>query len=316
MTSRILFEIAGFLIGLLFGSFLNVCISRLPGHNSIIYPRSHCPNCGTPIRWYDNIPILSWLLLRGRCRDCEQAIPWRYPLVELAVGVWFAVQAARLHTVVNFYFWTPNRVGTTFDATSSIVINLAIAVLGFLLIGLVVMDWQTHLLPDAFTLTGIAIGLLLVCVQAVFLGPGQEQVLLPQNSIRLSSAGAGGPDKGNVFLTGPEALIGGRILAVASVAVLLLVVRWLYMALRHREGMGLGDVKLIAMIAAFLGFWPAILSLFVAVLAASAYGVFLMLFGKANLASKLAFGSFLAAGGLFVAQFGDRIIEAYSVLMR
>ncbi|HEX7159530.1 MAG TPA: prepilin peptidase [Edaphobacter sp.] len=316
MTSRIFFEIAGFLIGLLFGSFLNVCISRLPGHQSIVHPRSHCPNCGASIRWFDNIPVLSWLLLRGRCRSCKHPIPWRYPLVELAVGVWFAVQAARLHTVLNFYFWTPNRVGTTFDATSSIIINLAIAILGFLLIGLVVMDWQTHLLPNAFTLTGIAIGLLLVCVQAVFLGPSQGQVLLPHNTIQLTSAGAGGPDKGNVFLTGPEALVGGRILAVCSVALLLLLVRWLYMALRHREGMGLGDVKLIAMIAAFLGFWPAILSLFVGVLAASIYGVFLMLIGKANLSSKLAFGSFLAGGGLFAAQFGDRIIEAYSVLMR
>jgi leader peptidase (prepilin peptidase) / N-methyltransferase len=316
VTSHIFFVIAGFLIGLLFGSFLNVCISRLPGHKSIVYPRSHCPNCGTSIRWFDNIPVLSWLLLRGRCRDCKRTIAWRYPLVEIAVAVWFAVQAARLHTVLNFYFWAPNKVGTTFDATSSIIINLAIAILGFLLIGLLVMDWQTHLLPNAFTLTGIVIGLLLVCVQAIFLAPGQSQVLLPQSSIRLTSAGAGGPDKGNVFLTGPEALIGGRILAVCSVALLLLVVRWIYKALRHRDGMGLGDVKLIAMIAAFLGFWPAILALFVGVLAASVYGVFLMLFGKANLASKLAFGSFLAAGGLFAAQFGDKIIEAYSVLMR
>jgi leader peptidase (prepilin peptidase) / N-methyltransferase len=311
-----LFEISGFLIGLLFGSFLNVCISRLPGHKSIVFPRSHCPDCGVPILWFDNIPVLSWILLRGRCRDCKRAIPWRYPLVELATGIWFALQAARLWTVLNFYFWTPNRGVTAFDASSSIIANVAITILGFLLIGLVVMDWQTHLLPNAFTLTGIGVGLLLVCVEAVFLGPGQEQVLLPQGSIRITSAGAGGPDKGNVFLTGPEALIGGRILAICGAALLLLVIRWLYKAVRHREGMGLGDVKLIGMIAAFLGFWPAILALFVGVLAASIYGVLLILLGKANLASKLAFGSFLAAGGLFAAQFGDRIIEAYSALMR
>jgi len=254
-------------------------------------------------------------MLRGRCRNCGKPISWRYPLVELAVGVWFAMQAARLYTLLNFYFWTPSGVGSTFDATSSIIINLAVAILGFLLIGLVVMDWQTHLLPDAFTLTGIALGLFLVGLQAVFLGPAQGQVLLPQHSIHLTSAGAA-TDTGNVFLTGPEALIGGRILAVCSAALLLLIVRWLYMALRHREGMGLGDVKLIAMIAAFLGFWPAILSLFVGVLAASVYGVILLLLGKAKTSSKLAFGSFLAAGGLFAAQFGDRIIEAYSVLMR
>lgn len=316
MTFRILFETGGFLIGLVLGSFLNVCISRLPEHRSIVHPRSHCPECGAPIRWYDNVPLLSWLLLRGRCRNCQRAISRRYPLVELAVAVWFALQASRFYALLNFYFWKPENPGDSSDAVSAIVIAVAVAVLGFLLIGLIVMDWQTHLLPNAFTLPGIAIGLFLVCVQAIFLSPGQGQVLLPTNSIRLTSAGAGGPDKGNVFLTGPEALIGGRVLAVCAAALLLLVVRWLYMALRHREGMGLGDVKLLAMIAAFLGFWPAVLSLFVAVLAASIYGVLLIVLGKANLTSKLAFGSFLAAGGLFAAQFGDKIIERYSVLMR
>jgi leader peptidase (prepilin peptidase) / N-methyltransferase len=315
VTVRILFEIAGFLLGLIFGSFVNVCISRLPAHESIVHPRSRCPECGTPIRWYDNIPIASWLLLKGRCRDCGHTISWRYPLVELTVGVWFAVQAARLYTLLNFYFWTTNGAGSTSDAISGVILNLAIAILGFLLIGLIVMDWQTHLLPDAFTLTGIAIGLFLLCIQAFFLSPAQGQVLLPQHSIRLSSPG-GVTDSGNVFLTGPEALIGGRVLAVCAVALFLLAVRWLYMVLRHREGMGLGDVKLLAMIAAFLGFWPAILSLFVGVLAASVYGVLLLILGKANAASKLAFGSFLAAGGLFAAQFGDRFIQAYGVLMR
>ena len=78
------------------------------------------------IRWYDNIPVLSWLLLRGRCRNCGNAISWRYPVIEFAVGIWFAVQAARLHTLLNFYFWSPNRVGTTSDATSGIILNLAV----------------------------------------------------------------------------------------------------------------------------------------------------------------------------------------------
>jgi leader peptidase (prepilin peptidase)/N-methyltransferase len=315
VASPVLFEIAGFLIGLLFGSFLNVCISRLPEHKSIVHPRSRCPKCGTPIRWHDNIPVLSWLMLRGRCRDCGRTIPWRYPLVEFAVGIWFAAQALRLHTLLYFYFWQPDHFGATSDAITGIIVNLAITILGFLLIGLVVMDWQTHLLPDAITLTGIAIGVFLICVQAIFVGPSQGEVLLTQQSIRLSSPG-GVSDKGNVFLTGPEALIGSRVLAVCGAALLLLVVRWLYMTIRHREGMGLGDVKLLAMIAAFLGFWPAMLSLFVGVLAASIYGAILLATGKATAASKLAFGSFLAAGGLFTAQFGDRIIQAYGVLMR
>lgn len=314
MSVRVLYEAIGFLLGLLFGSFLNVCISRLPRHESIIRPASHCPKCKAPIRWHDNIPILSWLLLRGRCRDCGQPIPLRYPLVELATGIWFAIQAARLYTLLHFYFG-PNASEPASYAAFGIIANGAILIAGFLLIGLIVMDWQTGLLPDTFTLTGIAAGLFLVCIQAIFLGPADGQVLLTRNSIKLTSVG-GVTDSGNVFLTGPEALVGGRMLAICGVALLTLFIRWIYKTLRHREGMGLGDVKLLAMIAAFLGFWPALLSLFFGVLGASVYGVYLLARGQAGASSKLAFGSFLAVGGLIVAQVGDRIIEAYAQLLR
>lgn len=314
MSARVLYEVIGFLLGLLFGSFLNVCISRLPGHESIVRPASHCPHCKAPIRWHDNIPVVSWLLLRGHCRDCGQPISWRYPLVELATGLWFAIQAARLHTLLHFYFG-PNASEPSSYAAFAIIANVAVLIVGFLLIGLVVMDWQTGLLPDTFTLTGTAIGFFLICVQAIFLGPTDGQVLLTRNSIKLTSVG-NVTDSGNVFLTGPEALVGGRMLAICGVALLLLIIRWIYKALRHREGLGLGDVKLLAMIAAFLGFWPAILSLFFGVLGASIYGIYLLVRGRAGATSKLAFGSFLAAGGLIVAQVGDRIIDAYSQLLR
>jgi leader peptidase (prepilin peptidase)/N-methyltransferase len=317
VTSRICFEIFGFVLGLFFGSFLNVCISRLPEHESVVHPRSRCPKCGAPVRWYDNIPILSWLILGRRCRDCHQPISLRYPLVELAVAIWFTIQAARLHTLLSFYFWKPTGVGTTSDAVAGIIANLAVAILGFILIGLLVMDWKTGLLPNTFTITGIVVALFLICVEAFFIPATQGQVLLPTNSIHLSSAGsAAGTDTGNVFLTGPEALVGGRVLAVCCAAIFLLFVRWLYQVLRHREGMGLGDVKMLAMIAAFLGFWPALLSLFVGVLLASVYGVVLVARGKAGATTKLAFGSFLAIGGLFAAQFGDRIVQAYGILLR
>ncbi|MDP9051693.1 MAG: prepilin peptidase, partial [Acidobacteriota bacterium] len=83
-------ELIGFGLGLLFGSFLNVCISRLPGHESVVRPRSRCLSCGHAVRWYDNVPVLSWVVLRGNCRDCKAGISWRYPAVELAVGLWFA----------------------------------------------------------------------------------------------------------------------------------------------------------------------------------------------------------------------------------
>ena len=314
MTPRILYEAFGFLVGLLLGSFLNVCISRLPCHESVVHPGSRCPQCGAPIRWYDNIPVLSWLLLRSHCRDCHRPIPWRYPLVELACGFWFAIQAARLFTLLHFYFYEPTHSAPSSYAPLAIIANVAITILGYLLIGLIVMDWETGLLPNAFTLTGVALGLFLICVQAIFLGPTEDQVVLTR-PIHITSAGAT-TNPGNVFLTGPEALIGGRLFAVVGVALLMLAIRWIYRALRHREGMGLGDVKLLAMIAAFLGFWSAILSLFLGVIAASVYGVSLLVRGRAGTASKLPFGSFLAAAGLFAAQFGDRIIDAYSQLLR
>ena len=191
----------------------------------------------------------------------------------------------------------------------------ALAILGFLLIGLMVMDWRTMILPDAFTLGGIAIALFLVCTQAIFLGPNEDQVLLTKHSLHLTSPG-GVTDHGNVFLTGPESLIFGRIAAVCGAAFLLLAIRWLYKAIRHREGMGLGDVKLLAMIAAFLGFLPAILALFIGTLAAGVYGAFLLARGKAGATSKLAFGSFLCVGGLVSALYGNRLIDMYIALLR
>ncbi|MCU1225372.1 MAG: Prepilin peptidase [Edaphobacter sp.] len=318
MTTLHVYEAVGFILGLAFGSFLNVCISRIPKGESVIHPRSRCPRCEAAIRWYDNIPLLSWLLLRGRCRDCHAGISWRYPAVEFTTGLWL------LHTAK--LFWDATHLDATMSAAaipspsaSQIAIYLlavlGLAILGFLLIGLIVMDWQTFTLPDAFTLTGIAIALFLVCTQAIFLGPTEDQVLLTRHSLHLTSPG-GVTDHGNVFLTGPESLIFGRIAAICGTALILLIIRWLYKALRHREGMGLGDVKLLAMIAAFLGFWPAILALFIGVLIAGLYGIVLLAQRRAGAASKLAFGSFLSIGGLISALFGNTIIDRYIALIR
>jgi leader peptidase (prepilin peptidase) / N-methyltransferase len=309
----VFYEVVGFILGLLFGSFLNVCISRLPQRESIVHPRSRCPQCGTPIRWYDNIPLLSWLLLRGRCRDCKQAILWRYPAVELATGLWFAVVASRIAAFTLLASSTPT-ISSDFIARVWTG-ELGLAILGFLLIGLLVMDWQSLILPDAFTLTGIFIALFLVCTQAIFLGPNEDQIVLSNHHIQLTSPG-GVTDHGNLFFTGPENLIFSRIAAICGTALLLLLIRWIYKAVRHREGMGLGDVKLLAMIAAFLGFWPAILSLFLGAIAASLYGIFLLTRGRAGAQSKLPFGSFLAIGGLIAAQFGNRLIDMYTALLR
>ena len=188
---------AALLTGLVFGSFLNVCIARLPTHQSIVAPPSHCLHCGTAIRAPDNIPVISWLWLRGRCRACKARISLQYPLVELGTAALFV--ACALHTG-----WTWQ---TLIDAVAC-----------FLLFGLAIMDWQTMLLPDAFTLTGIGVAFLL-------------KVFAPAIQFRLRVA----------MQTIEDAAIAGA---------LLLLVWALYRIVRRREGLGLGDVKLLAMMAA------------------------------------------------------------------
>jgi len=311
-----LFQLGGFLLGLLFGSFLNVCISRLPAHQSIVHPRSRCPHCGHAIRWYDNIPLLSWILLRARCRDCKTPISWRYPAVELAVGLWIAFRPSMTLVTVwqEHNFWDFGPVPTHVQATQ-VISALSLAILGFLLIGLMVMDWQTQRLPDAFTLTGIVLGFLLTCVQAFFLAPGEGDIALnTTHQLRMSSPGSFAA-QGDVFMTGTEALIWGRVLAICCAALLLFSIGAIYKAVRKRDGMGVGDVKLLAMIAAFLGFGEAMLALFAGVIAAAIYAAALLARARAHAHTLLPSGSFLAAGGLFAALFGPAIVSWYTALL-
>ena len=296
-------------LGLLMGSFLNVCISRLPKHQSISKPRSHCPECSATIRWYDNVPLLSWVVLRARCRQCNRAISWRYPAVELAAALWFACSARQY---VPFAFSGPPDVIAAASRDMAIQ-GVAVAILGFLLIGLLVMDWQTHALPDAFTLSGTMIGFVLVCVQAAFLGAHENEVILHGRN-PLSSPG-GTVDSGNVVLTGPEHLILGRLLAIVAAAAVVLVIRFAYLKLRGREGLGLGDAKLMAMLAAFLGFWPAMLAFFVGIVLCSGYAVTLIARRRATALTRLPLGTFLCLGGLFAALFGAPLIAWYTSLL-
>ncbi len=295
----------GALVGLLFGSFLNVCIVRVPRGLSVVSPGSHCIACGHAVRWFDNIPVVSWLRLGARCRDCGARISWQYPAVELATCLWFAFAAIRLwdvwhppaHVLGSYVpFWTIETSG--------------LAILGFLLIGLIIMDWQTQRLPDAFTLGGLFIGVFLVCLEAIFLEPGEDQITFTSKHLRLSSPGSFAA-RGNVFLTGPEALIFGRIAEVLGAALILLVVRWTYRAIRKRDGLGLGDVKLLAMTAAFLGFWPAVLSLFTGVILATVYALSLVVRRQAGAATRIPLGSFLGVGALFAAAAGGPVIAWY-----
>jgi leader peptidase (prepilin peptidase) / N-methyltransferase len=227
-------------LGLAFGSFLNVCIYRLPLGMSVVNPpRSFCPKCNHTIASYDNVPVLSWLWLRGRCRQCQAAIPARYIVVELLTG--FLFLACYLHF------------GLTIDA-------LKYAVLGFLLLGLVFTDAETRLLPDKLTIPGLVLGLafsLLVPVNDLVsqLLPGLVSMPVSSDlSYRLLSfVDAGfGASVGASFLYGAGAI---------------------YLRARGIEGMGFGDVKLMAMIGSFLGVKLTVLTIFAASVAGSLFGL-------------------------------------------
>ncbi|MGC9293215.1 MAG: prepilin peptidase [Acidobacteriaceae bacterium] len=246
------------IVGLLFGSFLNVCILRLPAGESVLTPRSHCRKCFQPVPALDNIPLLSWLLLRGRCRACGARISVQYPLVEAATGLLFA--ACILHA------------GPTWQ-------GLLDATAVFFLLGLAVMDAQTFLLPDAFTLGGLVLALALKTCQ-------------PAAPYRLETA-----------------LHTARDAAIA--ALILLAVRWLYRLLRKQDGMGLGDVKLLAMMAAFLGLPLALLAGFLAVLAGAGFATVQIVRGRVHTKDSLPFGSFLAVAGMVVVFIGRQLLDLY-----
>lgn len=304
-TGPLVFELPAFLLGLLFGSFLNVCISRLPDHRSLSKPRSHCTHCSHTIAWHDNIPLLSWILLLARCRHCQQPISWRYPAVELAFALWLTFAARTAFPLLKPGISTDIFAATTIDA-------IALAILGFLLIGLLVMDWQTHTLPDAFTLTGTLLGFVLLCVRTAYLPPHQYDLLLHGHNPLTSVGGA--VDNGNIVLTGSEHLVLGRILGISVAAGLLLLIRFLYKQIRHRDGLGLGDIKLIAMITAFLGFWLGAFALFFGVILGAVYAISLIARRRADADTRLPLGSFLAIGGLVAAILGAPVIAWYTSL--
>jgi leader peptidase (prepilin peptidase)/N-methyltransferase len=228
-----------FVFGLVFGSFLNVCIYRLPRGLSVVSPGSACPNCGHCIRPYDNIPVFSWLLLGGKCRNCKAKITGRYAAVELITASVFV--ACYAHFGLSLA-------------------TLKCAVLGFLLIGLIFTDAETHLLPDKMTLPGLALGLafsLLVPVNdlASMILPAVFQIPVSSDfSWRLFSFS--------------DALLGAAIGASFLYGAGAVYLRW-----RGVEGMGFGDVKLMAMIGSFVGLRLTILTILASSIAGSFFGL-------------------------------------------
>jgi leader peptidase (prepilin peptidase) / N-methyltransferase len=259
--------------GLLLGSFLNVCILRLPLGESVVWPRSHCRQCNHPIASWDNIPVLSWVLLGAACRACGGRISWRYPAIESATCILFVM------CCLHFGFgWVAG----------------CWALLSFLLLGLAVMDAETMLLPDWFTLPGLAAGIAFSALR-----PGLESGVWTYASA-LRAAGL-------------------SLLAAAIAAAALLLIAGAYWVARRRMGMGMGDVKLLAMLAAWLGLRQIGLVFFLAVIVGALYGLGTILQSRRKNRDDqlplgqmpIPFGTILSLAGLYSIFLGQRTLGWY-----
>ncbi len=263
------------LAGLLIGSFLNVCIYRLPRDLSVATPaRSFCPGCEEMIAWYDNIPVVSFLLLKRRCRHCHQQIPWRYPLVELITGGAFVL-------CVALFGWTLDAVKYCLFCA--------------IMIDLIATDFEERILPDEFTLGGTLVGLALSYFVPL---PIEIANLIAPSLI------------GTPWLSVLESAIGAGV-----VSGLIFSLGWLYEKIRGREGLGLGDVKMIMMIGAFLGIKLVLLTVILGSLLGSVLGLgFILLRRKDASTYELPFGSFLGFAALIVALWGNVVAAWYDTL--
>ncbi|MFO7714877.1 prepilin peptidase [Desulfosarcina sp.] len=253
MTTTLPINILAFIFGACIGSFLNVCIYRIPAALSIVHPGSSCPRCKTPIPFYDNIPIVSYLLLMGKCRSCKTPIAVRYPLVELLGGL-LAMTCAisfgpSLHGAVAFVF-TATLVVVTF------------------------IDIDHRIIPDAISLPGIPIFFL-----AAFAVP---TVTWQASAIGIAAGG------GSLF-----------------------TVAWVYQTITGREGMGGGDIKLLAMIGAMIGWKGILFTLFAASAIGTLAGVLAMIQSGKGMRLAIPFGPFLSSGAILYLFLGDAIISWY-----
>jgi leader peptidase (prepilin peptidase)/N-methyltransferase len=267
-----------FLFGLIIGSFLNVCILRIPSGKSIVKPASACPKCGAPIRAYDNIPVLSYLLLGGKCRSCKKKVSAQYPLVELLTGLLF--------------FACYRAFGLTPEA-------LKWAVFSGILVVLVFTDLRERVLPDPVNYTGLALGLLL----SIFTAPTDGTASWLANRIFDFPPPA------------PALSIVDAVLGAAFGSGLLWLVSEGYFRLRHREGMGLGDVKMMLMAGAFLGLKRTLLTILAGSLLGSILGLAVILARRKDANYELPFGTFLGMAALLVVFFGTPVVNWYQSLL-
>jgi len=276
--SEIVIGAAAFLIGLLIGSFLNVCILRIPKGESIVHPPSHCPKCNTPLKPYDNIPVLSWLALGGKCRNCKAKISPLYPAIELLTGVLF--------------FLCYRLFGLSLDGAKW-------AVLCALLVVLTATDIRERILPNPVNLVGFVIGVVI----AFFTVPTDGAALWLSD--RLFAFPPPRP-----VLSLMDALLGAL-----TGAGLLWIVGEGYFRLRGKEGMGLGDVKMMGMVGTFLGLKRTLLTVLVGSLLGSVIGLVIVLGARKGRDYELPFGAFLGAGALLTVFFGTPLLNWYQSLL-
>lgn len=262
-----------FLFGLLIGSFLNVCIHRWPIEKSVVRPRSHCPKCEQQLSWYENVPLISYVLLRGRCRHCGETISWRYPAVEVLNGF--------------LYFAAVAQFGLE-------PISFKAMLFGSMMLALIFTDLEQFLLPDELTLGGMVIGLALS--PFLFIMPGATQLIWliagtqPEPwlaSVTESVCGA--------------VLFGGMLWAT----------REIYYRVRGVDGLGFGDVKLAAMMGAFWGVNYTLIILVVGSIVGALFGTTLVLLGGKRWSHEMPYGSYLGAAAILVTFWGDDLIGWY-----
>lgn len=244
-------------LGLIVGSFLNVCVYRLPRERSVAWPASHCTACNRPLRWYENIPVVSWAALRGRCRTCHAPISVRYPVIEAITGALF----------VAGYF--------SFGFTPLLAARLLFACA---MIVLFAIDLEHQILPNEITLPGIVSGFVL----SLFLPPGWRSALV-------------------------GLLVGGLFPFLVAEA---------YLRIRGREGMGMGDFKMLAMVGAFLG-WPLVwLTLILSCLLGIVIGGGALLVSRRGMGARIPFGTFIASAGLICAFAEEPVLRIYEQVIR
>jgi len=250
--------IISIIFGALVGSFLNVCIFRLPKEESIIWPGSHCPHCKNAIKFYDNIPVVSYFLLRGRCRYCKGSISLQYPLVEGITALSSLFLVIKFGPSLSYLFY--------FAFVAALIV-------------ITVIDLYHQIIPDAISLPGIGVGLL-------------ASLLIPQITFSNSLIGV---------------LLGGGSLFIVAT-----FYQWLF----KREGMGGGDIKLLAMIGAFLGWKAVLLTILLSSLIGSVTGILMMVVKGKDFKYAIPFGPFLSLGAVISLFYGQNIINWYLYLNR